>query len=75
MSTDPDVRRLEDPQGQLEQALIDEFLRARGHDPAHLDQLPEDERERLLRAACSYAAAKLAEVDTRAHYVHDIHGQ
>ena len=58
----------------LEQALIDDFIRMRGHDPAHINQLPAGERDALLRQATTYAGAKLAEVEARAHYVHEIHG-
>ncbi len=75
MTNDTDVRRQEDPHRQLEQSFIDEFVRGRGHDPAHLQQMPDDERHALLRDACLDAAAKLAEVDCKAHYVHEIHGQ
>jgi len=58
----------------LEQALIEEFIRKGGHDPAHLELLPPTEREALLKRASAYAAARLAEVEARAHYVHEIHG-
>ena len=71
----PDVRRLEDPESLLERAFIEEFLRARGHDPRGLAALPEDERMRLLQAASVYAAGKLAEVEARAHFVREIHGE
>jgi hypothetical protein len=64
-----------DPQAQLERGFMDEFVRARGHDPAHLDELPEQVVRTLRRDACAYAAAKLAEVDCRAHYLQEIHGE
>jgi hypothetical protein len=38
-------------------------------------KLPADEAKRVLTEASVYAAAKLAEVEARAHFVHDIHGQ
>lgn len=74
MSSDPDVRPLEDQSARLEQAFIDEFIRLRGYDPAKLHDLPDAERDQLLKQASSHAAARLAEVESRAHYVHDIHG-
>jgi hypothetical protein len=75
MTTEPpEVRAMRDPEGKLEQALIDEFLRARGHDSHSLHALPEDERKHLQRGASLYAATKLAEVEARAHFVHEIHG-
>jgi hypothetical protein len=74
MSSDPDVRPLEDQNARLEQAFREEFIRMRGHDPAALHDLPEAERVLLLKQASAHAAARLAEVESRAHYVHDIHG-
>jgi hypothetical protein len=65
---------LEAPLGRLEQALIEEFVRARGHDPAHLAQLPEDLREQLLKDASLYASARLSEVESRSQFLHDVHG-
>jgi hypothetical protein len=64
---------MEDPEGRLEQALIEEFLRARGLDSSALHALPADEAKRVLTDASVYAAGKLAEVETRAHFVHEIH--
>jgi len=72
---EPDARAMEDPEGQLESALIEEFLRGRGFDPAALHALPEDEAKRVLTEASVYAAGKLAEVEARAHFVHEIHGE
>jgi hypothetical protein len=72
---DPDVRAMEDPEGQLETALIEEFLRARGVDSAALRALPDIEAKRVLSQASVYAAAKLAEIEARAHFVREIHGK
>jgi hypothetical protein len=74
MGHNPDVRPMEDQMAHLEQALIEDFIRMRGHDPARLDELPVAERDALLRQATTHAAVKLAEVESRAHYVHEIHG-
>ena len=65
---------LEDPQGQLELALIDEFLTARGCTLSTVDQKPAAERQMLLRQATSYAVGRLAEIDARAAYTQQIHG-
>lgn len=73
MAEDP--RPLQDPEGQLERALIDEFLRARGYDSASLDTLPVDERTRLLQEASVFAGARLTEIEARARYVHELHGK
>jgi hypothetical protein len=69
----PDRPPLQSPLGQLERALIDEFVRERGYDPAHLAELPEREREELLKQASLHASARLAEVESRSHYIDEVH--
>jgi hypothetical protein len=64
---------LQAPLGSLERSLIDGYLRARGFDPGHLDELDAATRDGLLREASVYASARLAEVEARSHYVRDIH--
>lgn len=75
MPKDPADRPMEDPEGELESALIAEFLCARGLDSHALRALPPDVAKRVLTQASVYAATKLAEVESRAHFVHKIHGQ
>jgi hypothetical protein len=65
--------RLEAPLARLEQSLIDEYVRTHGHDPARLADLGAPERLALLKAASLYASCKLSEVETRSHYVHELH--
>ena len=72
---DSDARAMEDPEGQLESALVEEFLRARGHDSSALHALPKDAAKRVLTEASVYAATKLAEVEGRAHFVRAIHSE
>jgi hypothetical protein len=57
---DADVHPIEDQTAHLEQALIDEFIRLRGHDPARLRDLAAGDRDDLLKHAVAYASAKLA---------------
>jgi hypothetical protein len=64
----------EDPEARLERAFIDDFLRLRGHTTLSLAVLPDGERQQLLRDASTYAAGKLTEVEARAHFVHELHG-
>ena len=64
---------MQDPEGKLEKALIEEFLQARGLDSSALHALPEDEARRIWTEASTYAAGRLAEVESRALYVHEIH--
>ena len=72
---DPGVQPMEDPQAQLERAFIDEYIRLHGHDPDAIRLLPEAEVMTLLEAASIYAAGRLAEFESRAHYIHDIHSK
>jgi hypothetical protein len=65
---------IQDPQARLERALIDEFLRQHGCDLATVDLKPPGERRELLVQASLHAAVRLAEIDARAGFVHDIHG-
>ena len=67
-------RVLEDPNAQLETALIDEFLRTRGLDRHALQQLPEAQAAELRKEASAYATARLTELESRAHFVQEIHG-
>lgn len=71
---EPDARAMEDPEARLEEALTEEFLRARGLDSNAVRALPADEAKRVLTEASVYVAAKLAEVEARARFVHQIHG-
>jgi hypothetical protein len=75
MSIDPDVRPITDITARLEQQFIEEYIRQRGHTPGHLEALGEADRRALLRDATKHAAAKLAEVESRAHYIREIHGE
>jgi hypothetical protein len=64
---------LEAPLARLERALIEDFLRARGHDPNKLADLPDAERDRLLADASVYASGRLMEVEARSHFLDEIH--
>jgi hypothetical protein len=74
MGPEPSDPVLSDRFAQLERAFIDEFLRLQGHDQVTVNALPDAQRHALLTSASTYAATKLAEVESRAHYIHDIHG-
>jgi hypothetical protein len=60
------------PEATLEAALIDEFLARRGYTLRSINRLPPADREPLLRAAASFATLRLAEIEARAHLVHEI---
>ena len=74
MSTEKPDTPLQDPHGQLERAFIEEFVRARGYDPRNLGELLPEHVAALLKEASTYAASKLAELESRARLIHDIHG-
>jgi hypothetical protein len=67
-------RPLEEPQAALERAFIDEFLRRHGHSLSALRVLPAEQARSILQGAVSHAATRLAELEARAHYIHEIHG-
>jgi len=68
-----DTPSVGDPFARLEAGLINDYLRALGHDPQALRARTDIEARRLLTQASTYAATRLTEVESRAHYVHDIH--
>ena len=70
---DPDIRPLEEPLAELERRLIDEYLRSAGHDPDALRARHDDAARKLLTDAAVYAATKLTEIESRSHYLREIH--
>ena len=73
MASEPDISARPSPTAQLENALIREFLEQRGHSAESVRTLPEAERHLLLEQASRWASSRLAEVEARAHYIHDLH--
>jgi len=73
MALEPDIPARQDPIAQLETAFIREFLEQLGHTAESLLTLPEPERHLLLEQASRWASSRLAEVESRAHYIHDLH--
>jgi hypothetical protein len=68
-----DTPRQEDPRAQLERAFIEEYLRSRQYSLDTLKQLPADEADALLHQASLFASGRLAEVESRAHLVDELH--
>lgn len=70
----PDIDRsiTEGPQSALERQYIEEFLNEKGYSLKTLRTLPEQDRMELLRAACTYASLKLAEVESRSRFRQEI---
>jgi hypothetical protein len=63
----------EDPHAALERALISQYLREHGSPPEKLHGLPVEQIQALMREASRYASAKLAELESRAQMVEEIH--
>ncbi len=63
----------EGPTTKLERMYIEEFLKGKGYQVRDLRKLPREEARRLMTEACIYASTKLAEVEARAKFVHNIH--
>ena len=64
---------IEDPEARLERAFIEEYLQERGCSLATIGSKPPAEQRLLLTQASQYALGRLAEIDARASYVHQIH--
>ncbi len=61
------------PLAEFERALIDTFVHGRGFDTLRLAQLSSPERDALLSEASVYASGKLAEVESRSHFLDELH--
>ena len=57
----------------LEKALIEAYLKGKGYTLEDLKNLPEVKARQLKTEASTYASNKLAEVELRAHFVHELH--
>lgn len=72
VSRDIDKSATEGPQSALERKYIQEYLESKGFSLESLGGLPKEEMQQLMREACKYASLKLAEVESRAKFRHDI---
>lgn len=57
----------------LEKTLIETYLKGKGYKLEELGRLPEAEAKRLMREASTYASCRLAELEGRAHFIHELH--
>jgi hypothetical protein len=67
------VPPLEESSAELERRLIEQYIRGLGHDPQVIRLRTDDDARKIMTDASQYAALKLTEVESRAHYVHDLH--
>jgi hypothetical protein len=72
---DKDRPPLEEPLAELERQLITTYLAGTGHEYHALIARNDAEAHRILAAASQYADEKLAEIETRAHYLRTLHGE
>jgi len=73
MAHEPAETPVQSPLGALERTLIEGYVRSRGYDPDRLHELDEAIRDELLKQASVYASSRLAEVEARSQYVHELH--
>jgi hypothetical protein len=65
---------LHDLLADLERHLIEAYLAGAGQDLTALTARSDEEAHRWLREASRYASARLSEIEARARYLHDLHG-
>jgi hypothetical protein len=70
---EPQSASVGDPRSVLERAIMAEFLQDRGHTFSSACALPPPEAHTLLQQASVYASCRLTEVESRAHFVDDMH--
>ncbi len=63
---------LESPESALERNLIAQYLRDKGYQLSDLEDLPEQESNRIMKEACQYATSRLAEIEARSKFRHNI---
>ena len=73
VQSDRDVPPLEEPLAELERRLIDEYIRGVGQDPDAVRQRGDAAARKILTDASQHAALKLTEIESRSHYVRDLH--
>jgi hypothetical protein len=66
---------LEEPLAALERDLITAYLAGAGQDLQQLLRQDDDQARSLLAPASLYATARLAEVETRSHYLRSLRGE
>lgn len=59
----------------LERMYIEEYLRSKGLSWKTVHELPEAHAKALLKEASIYASSRLAEIEQRARFIHELHGQ
>ena len=58
----------------LERHLIAEYLLSKGYHKSDLKNLPHEQRKKLMKEACMYAAIKLANIEAKSKFRQKIKG-
>jgi len=66
---------IEEPLAHLERELMTAYLAGAGENIEALVVRTDEEARRLLKDASMYATARLAEVETRLHYLRSLRGE
>jgi hypothetical protein len=66
---------LHEPLAELERHLITAYVAGAGYHLGELVGRTDEDAKRLLAEASRYASARLSEIEARAHYLHELHGQ
>jgi hypothetical protein len=74
-TSNTDLPPVEEPLAALERELITAYVAAAGKELQQLLAQDDDEARSLLAAASLYATARLAEVETRSHYLRSLRGE
>ena len=72
-NTEPNAPLMGDISAPLERAFIEEYLKSQGYSLEMLDELSKKLRKKLMTEASRYASLKLEEIESRAHFVAEIH--
>ena len=76
MTPNPDpVDPLEEPLAQLERELMTAYIAGAGENSETLVSRTDEQARRLLADASMYATARLAEVESRLHYLRSLRGE
>jgi hypothetical protein len=72
---DPLIAPMHEPLADLEQHIVDEYVRLAGYDPDELRRRTDDHARKVMANACAEATARLALIECRSRYVRELHGQ
>jgi hypothetical protein len=62
-----------DPKSPLEEACVEEYLRAHGYTRESFGRLSPDAAREIMASATRAAAERLAEIECRAHWLRGVH--